>query len=59
MSYGELLLYLTSLTNGDLEKTVRVYVANQCLVVTRIEESDGSPVLSTGVHMVDPLGACE
>jgi hypothetical protein len=27
MSYGELLQYLTSLTNGDLEKTVRVHVA--------------------------------
>jgi hypothetical protein len=61
LTYGDLLQYLTSLTNGDLEKPVKVFVAGQCLAVTRIDEGDGdgAPILSTGVVLVDQVGACE
>jgi hypothetical protein len=53
MTCGELLKFLTSLTNGDLEKTVRVHVAGQCLVVNRIDDGAGFPILDTGIHRVE------
>jgi hypothetical protein len=50
-----------SLTNGDLEKTVQVHVAGQCLVVTRTDEGDEDdpPILDTGAAYVEMTVGCE
>jgi hypothetical protein len=61
MTYRELLEYLTALGESDLEKTVQVLVTGQALVIHRIDEGDGDdpPMLDTGIHLVDPMGACD
>ncbi len=48
-AYGDLLRFLTTLTNGDLERPVHC-VAGQRLCVSRIDRDDGVRVLDTAVH---------
>jgi hypothetical protein len=52
VTYGNLLAFLTTLTNGELEKNSAVMVAGQCLVVNRLDEGDGDdpPILDTGIN---------
>jgi hypothetical protein len=46
------LRFLTTLTNGDLERPVHC-VAGQRLCVSRIDRDDGVRVLDTAVHRVE------
>jgi hypothetical protein len=61
VTYRELLEYLATLSDSDLNKTVQVLVTGQALVIHRIDGGDGDdpPMLDTAIHLVDPFGACD
>jgi hypothetical protein len=61
MIYAQLLDFLCILSDADLEKTVQVHVAGQCLVVNRIAEGDGDdlPILDTGVVYAEMTAGCQ
>jgi hypothetical protein len=61
MTYRDLLDFLGTLSDSDLEKTAQVHVAGHCLVVLRIDEGNGdvAPILDTGVTWVETTSACE
>jgi hypothetical protein len=53
MTLAELLHRLQQLNADDLARPARVLIVGQALVIDRIDESNGAPILDTGVLYAD------